>query len=107
MVGEHKVNEENVLVLRNLDGSCTGEAFMFLFRYHILSSRVLYSHRCDAWTTPSLYVTVGMRGPGDWGNGWWGCNASVQSLFVFSCVVVIMISVKQYWSLIVKKNLST
>lgn len=31
LIGEEKTNEENVLILRHLDGTCTGEAFLFFY----------------------------------------------------------------------------
>ena len=37
LVGADKLNEENVLVLRRLDGSCTGEGFLFFYRYRFHS----------------------------------------------------------------------
>ena len=37
LVGADKLNEENVLVLRRLDGSCTGEGFLFFYRYRFPS----------------------------------------------------------------------
>ena len=32
LIGEDKTNEENVLILRHVDGSCTGEAFLFFYQ---------------------------------------------------------------------------
>ncbi|XP_063692528.1 epithelial splicing regulatory protein 2-like [Bolinopsis microptera] len=38
LVGEDKTNEENVLILRHVDGACTGEAFLFFYHEEEASS---------------------------------------------------------------------
>ena len=58
LIGEDKTNEENVLILRHVDGSCTGEAFLFFYQsvyyYYLHFLHIFYTSS----SVPTTYVML-------------------------------------------------
>ena len=61
LVGEDKTNEENVLILRHVDGSCTGEAFLFFYQSVFYLQSFIHIFCYDMFCTYYIFYVNNIR----------------------------------------------